>query len=44
MEHVETKLSNKTTLNYVDTCLLGMGLKSDLVTKGDVLRMSLEDE
>lgn len=44
LEHITNRLSNKTTLNYVDTCLLGMGLKSDLVTNGDVLRMTLEDE
>lgn len=35
---------NKTTLNTVDTYFLGMGLKTDLVTKGLKLASSIEEE
>ena len=35
---------NKTTLNTVNVYLLGMGLSSDLVTKGYILPKSLDEE
>lgn len=35
---------NKTTLNAVDVRFIGMGLKSDLVTKGLVLKKTLNDK
>lgn len=35
---------NKTTLNTVDTFFLGMGLKTDLVTKGNMLKSTLKKE
>lgn len=35
---------NKTTLNTVDTYMLGMGLNSDLVTKGLMLKKTLDTE
>ena len=37
-------VSNKTTLNVVNTYLLGMGLHSDLITPGLKLRYTLDDE
>lgn len=35
---------NKATLNTVDTFFLGMGLKTDLVTKGNMLKSTLKKE
>lgn len=37
-------LGNKATLNTVDTFFLGMGLKTDLVTKGNMLKSTLKKE
>lgn len=37
-------ISNKTTLNTINTFLLGMGIKSDLVNKGLMLSSTLKDE
>lgn len=36
------KVENKTTLNTVDAYLIGMGIKSDLVTDGLVLKKTLQ--
>ena len=44
LEHLPNDIKNKTTLNYIDAILLSMGLKSDLITKGNILQQSLEDE
>lgn len=44
LNKITNRLANKTTLNYIDACLLAMGIKSDLITKGDVLKQSLMDE
>ena len=35
-------VQNKTTLNYIDSCFLAMGLKSDLVTKGNILKQGMK--
>lgn len=43
MSELTDKKENKTTLNIVDTYLIGMGLKSDLVTDNLTLVMSLKD-
>lgn len=37
-------VGNKATLNTVDTYFMGMGLKTDLVTKGLMLRTTLNEE
>jgi hypothetical protein len=37
-------VSNKATLNAVDTYFLGMGLKTDLVTKGLKLPKNIDAE
>ena len=34
LSDLDDRIENKTTLNTVDTYFLGMGLKTDLVTKG----------
>lgn len=41
---LDNNINNKTTLRTVDTFLLGMGLKSDLVTKGLMLSKELNEE
>lgn len=41
---LDDKIENKTTLNTVDTYFLGMGLKTDLVTRGLKLINTLKDE
>lgn len=41
---LDNNVNNKTTLRTVDTFLLGMGLKSDLVTKGLMLPKELKEE
>lgn len=43
-DDMESDLANKTTLNTVDTYLLSMGLNSDLVTKGLMLKKTLDEE
>lgn len=40
----ESNVTNKTTLNTVNTYLLGMGLQSDLVTTGLMLKNTLKEE
>lgn len=37
-------VGNKATLNTVNTYFLGMGLKTDLVTKGNMLKSTLRKE
>lgn len=44
LEDLDDNVENKTTLNTVNVFLLGMGLDSDLVTKGLMLPASLKDE
>jgi hypothetical protein len=44
LDDMESDPSNKTTLNTVDTYLLGMGLNSDLVTRGLMLKKTLDEE
>jgi hypothetical protein len=41
---MESDVGNKTTLNTVDVYLLGMGLNSDLVTKGLMTKKTLDEE
>ena len=40
---LSSRVENKVSLNTTDTYLIGMGLKSDLVTKGLVLNKTLKD-
>ena len=42
LAQVETELKNKTTLNTIDTFLLGAGIKSDLITDGLMLQRTLD--
>lgn len=44
MAELESDPYNKSTLNTVDVFLLGMGIKSDLVTKGLMLKKTLKEE
>lgn len=44
LEDMESSPENKTTLNTVDVYLLGMGLKSDLVTRGLMVNKTLKEE
>ena len=44
LEDLDDDVENKTTLNTVNVFLLGMGLDSDLVTRGLMLPVSLKDE
>lgn len=37
-------VNNKTALNTVDTYFLGMGIKTDLVTKGNMIKSTLKKE
>jgi hypothetical protein len=41
LEELTNKLENKVTLNTLDVYLIGMGLKSDLVTQGLVLKKTM---
>ena len=41
---MDDNINNKTTLNTVNTFLLGMSLKSDLVTKGLMLPKTLKSD
>lgn len=43
LSDLTSKLENKTTLNTVDAFFIGMGIKTDLVTEGLVLRKTLDD-
>ena len=44
LEDMDSDPANKTTLNTVNTYFLGMGLNSDLVTKGLMLKKTLDEE
>lgn len=44
LDELDNDPANKTTLNTVNTYLLGMGLNSDLVTKGLMLKKTLDEE
>ena len=44
LEDMDDDPANKTTLNTVNVFLLGMGLQSDLVTKGLMLKDTLKEE
>lgn len=44
LDDMDSDPANKTTLNTVNTYLLGMGLNSDLVTKGLMLKKTLDEE
>ena len=44
LEDMDDDVANKTTLNTVNVFLLGMGLESDLVTKGLMLNSTLKSE
>ena len=44
LDDLTDDISNKTTLNTVNTYLLGMSIDSDLVTKGLMLDSTLRDE
>ena len=44
LDDLESDTANKTTLNTVDVSLLGMGLNSDLVTRGLMLKKTLNEE
>lgn len=44
LEDLDSDTINKTTLNTVDVFLLGMGVKSDLVTKGLMLKSTLKEQ
>lgn len=43
LDELTDNVENKTTLNTVDMYLCGMGIKSDLVTKGLALKKTLND-
>lgn len=43
LESLTNDVQNKTTLNTTDTFILGMGLSSDLITKGLMLSNTLRD-
>lgn len=42
LNQLTNKVENKTTLNALDVHLIGMGIKSDLITEGLVIRRSLK--
>ena len=42
LNELSDDVTNKTTLNTVNTFLLGMGLQSDLVTKGNLLKTNIK--
>lgn len=44
LEDMDDNIKNKTTLNLVDTYIRGMSITSDLVVKGLMLPMTLDDE
>lgn len=44
LSDMDDNLENKTTLNTVDCYLLGMSIKSDLVTRGLMTTKTLKDE
>lgn len=44
INELEDDPANKTTLNTIDVYMLGMSLKSDLVTKGLMVKKSIKDQ
>jgi hypothetical protein len=44
LSELTDKVENKTTLNTIDTFLIGMGIKSDLITDGLILTKTLKTE
>ena len=44
LSDLDNDIANKTTLNTADVFFIGMGLKSDLVTPGNMLRSTIEKE
>lgn len=44
LDDMDSDPVNKTTLNTVDVYMIGMGLKSDLVTKGLMVKKTLNEE
>ena len=44
LDDLESDPANKTTLNTVDVYLMGMGLKSDLVTSGLMLKRTIDTD
>ena len=44
LSELDDDVSNKTTLNTANVYLLGMGIDSDLVTKGLMLKQTLKEE
>lgn len=44
MEDMESNVENKTTLNTVNVFMIGMGIESDLVTNGLMLKSTLRQE
>ena len=42
LEDMDDEPTNKTTLNTTDVFFIGMSIKSDLVTKGLMLKKSIE--
>ena len=44
LEDMDDDPANKTTLNTVNVFLLGMGLRSDLVTTGLMMKDTLKEE
>lgn len=43
LDSLTNKVENKTTLNTIDVFLIGMGIKSDLVTDGLILKKTLNE-
>ena len=43
LDELTNDTKNKTTLNTVDTYFIGMGLKTDLITKGLILNKTIDD-
>lgn len=44
MDDLTYDVNNKTTLNTVDTYFLGMGMQTDLVTKGILTKKTLKED
>ena len=44
LSDLDDDVKNKTTLNTADVYFIGMGLKSDLVTPGNMLRVTIDKE
>ena len=44
LDDMESNPENKTTLNTIDVYLLGMGLNSDLITRGLMTNKTLKED